>query len=336
MNELSGGTHMPEIRQDPTTKEWVIIASERRGRPFEVTRQQAKLEEPAFVSSCPFCQGNESMTPPVVLAYTDQKSGAWQVRAFPNKFPALMPNETTLRKEEENFFLSMGGAGAHEVVVETPLHNKPLALMNDGEVSSILRAYHERYNALSRLPFVKLVLIFKNHGRAAGTSLKHPHSQIVATPIVPRHLRMQYEVAIRYYDDSGRCLYADIVHNELRTGKRILMETERFVVFHPFATWIVPKIHNACFGNASSEELQDLARILRTILLKIYRGLNNPDFNYIIDTAPVGDENKDYYIWHMRIIPRLSMIAGFEIGSGIYINSTFPEETAPFIRDLKI
>ncbi len=333
---------MSEIRQDPTTKEWVIIASERRGRPLEVAHHQAESEEPAFVSSCPFCPGNEDMTPPAVLDYANPELGTWRLRVFPNKFPALTPNETAVRQEEDNFFLSMGGAGAHEVVVETPLHNKPIALMNDEEVSGILRSYHERYNALSRLPFVKLVLIFKNHGRAAGTSLRHPHTQIVATPIVPRYLRMQYEVATRYYDDSGRCLYSDIVHSELRAGKRVIMETEKFVVFHPFAshqpfeTWIVPRMRNACFGNASSEELEDLAHVLRTILLKIYRGLNNPSFNYIINTAPVGDENKDFFIWHVRIIPRLSMIAGFEIGSGIYINSTFPEETAPFIRDLKI
>ncbi|MBA7610619.1 hypothetical protein ES703_17831 [subsurface metagenome] len=153
---------------------------------------------------------------------------------------------------------------------------------------------------------------------------------------------MQCEVAIRYYDDTGRCLYSDLVGHELRIGKRVVMETERFVVFHPFAshqpfeTWIVPKAHQACFGNASAEDLEDLAHVLRITLLKLYRGLNNPDFNYVIDTAPAGDENKDYYLWHLRIIPRLTEVAGFEIGSGIYINTALPEETAHFVWELKV
>ena len=238
-------------------------------------------------------------------------------------------------------FLSMDGIGVHEVIVETPVHNKSLALMDDSGVAKVLLAYQERYKALSQMPFVKLVIIFKNHGASAGTSLEHPHSQLVATPIVPRRVRMQYEVAISYYDDTGRCLYSDLAEQELRTGTRIVLESGRFVVFHPFAshypfeTWIVPKVHQACFGNVSAEDLGALAHVLRTTLLKLYQGLNNPDFNYVIDSAPIGDENKNYYLWHLRIIPRLTEVAGFEIGSGIHINTALPEETARFMRELK-
>ncbi|MBE9501328.1 MAG: galactose-1-phosphate uridylyltransferase [Chloroflexi bacterium] len=333
---------MSEIRQDPTTKEWVIMARERAKRPHDFVRQQAEAEPPAFEPSCPFCPGNEAMTPPEILSYRDHETQSWRVRAFANKFPALAPEGSTMRREEEGFFLGMDGVGVHEVIVETPVHNKPLALMEDSGVADVLFAYQERYNALSRVPFIKLIIIFKNHGPSAGTSLEHPHSQLVATPVVPRHIRMQYEVAIRYYDNTGRCLHSDLVGHELRIGKRVVMETERFVVFHPFAshqpfeTWIVPKAHQACFGNASAEDLEDLAHVLRITLLKLYRGLNNPDFNYVIDTAPAGDENKDYYLWHLRIIPRLTEMAGFEIGSGIYINTALPEETAKFVRELKV
>ncbi len=331
-----------EIRQDPTTKEWVIIASERRKRPVDFSHQQARPEEPAFSPSCPFCPGNEAMAPSPVLSFTDAKSGDWRVRVFPNRFPALTGTGTATRREEDSFFIGMDGIGVHEVVVETPAHNKQFALMEEAEIKHILRAYHDRYNALSRLPHVSLVIIFKNHGPSAGTSLRHPHSQIVATPIVPRHIRMQYEVAVRYYDDTGRCLHSDLASHELRIGKRILLDTERFVVFHPFAshrsfeTWIVPKSHHGSFGDASDEDLDSLAAVLKGTLLKLYRGLNDPDFNYVIDTAPVGDENKNYYLWHMRIIPRLSEMAGFEIGTGIYINTALPEETAQFMRDLQI
>jgi UDPglucose--hexose-1-phosphate uridylyltransferase len=282
------------------------------------------------------------MTPPETLSYRHQETQGWQVRAFVNQFPALAPEGSTTRREEECFFLDMDGVGVHEVVVETPAHNKLLALMEDSRVADVLLAYQERYNALSRMPFVKLIIIFKNHGPAAGTSLEHPHSQLVATPVVPRHTRMRHEVAVRYYDDTGRCLYSDLVGHELKIAKRVVMETDRFVVFHPFAshspfeTWIVPKMYQASFGNASKEDLRNLARALRITLLKLYRGLNNPDFNYVIDTAPIGDENKDYYVWHLRIIPRLTEVAGFEIGTGIYINTALPEETAQFMRELKV
>jgi UDPglucose--hexose-1-phosphate uridylyltransferase len=333
---------MTEIRQDPTTKEWVIMAKERSKRPHDFVRQQADPDLPVFSPSCPFCPGNEAMVPPEVLSYRDRASESWHVRAFANRFPALAPGGNTMRREEDGFFLDMDGVGAHEVIVETPVHNRPLALMECSGVEDVLRAYHERYNALNRMPFVKLIIIFKNHGPSAGTSLKHPHSQLVATPLVPGHIRMRYEVAIRHYDDTGRCLYSDLVSHELRVGTRIVIETEKFVGFHPFAshrpfeTWIVPKAHQACFGNASAEELRGLAHILRITLLKLYQGLNNPDFNYVIDTAPVGDENKDYYLWHLRIIPRLTEVAGFEIGSGININTALPEETAQFMRELKV
>jgi len=333
---------MSEIRQDPTTEEWVIMARERAKRPHDFVRQRARSELPPFSPSCPFCPGNETETPPEILLYQGKKAQGWRVRAFANQFAALRPEGSTARREEEGFFLDMDGIGVHEVLVETPLHNNPLALMEDSGVEDVLRAYQERYNALSRMAFVKLVIIFKNQGPSAGTSLEHSHSQLVATPVVPKHIRMKYEVAIRYYDNTGRCLYSDLVDHELRTGKRVVMETEKFVVFHPFAshqpfeTWIVPRMHQACFGNASAEDLANLARVLRITLLKLYRGLNNPDFNYVIDTAPVGDENKNYYLWHLRIIPRLTEVAGFEIGSGININTALPEETAQFMREQKV
>jgi UDPglucose--hexose-1-phosphate uridylyltransferase len=337
----AGGT-MSEIRQDATTEEWVIIARDRAKRPQEFVRQQTRPELRSLLPSCPFCPGNESKTPPETILYENPGNQNWRVRIFANKFPALTPKGSTMRTEEEGFFLGMDGIGVHEVVVETPVHNRPLALMEDREVEDVLRAYQERYKALSRMPFVKLIIIFKNYGQSAGTSLEHPHSQLVATPVVPRHIRMKYEVAIRHYDDTGRCLHSDLADYELRIGKRVVMKTEKFLAFHPFAsfrpfeTWIVPNTQQACFGDVSPEDLENLAHILRMTLFKLYRGLNDPDFNYVIDTAPVEDKSKNYFLWHLRIIPRLTELAGFEIGSGIYINTAVPEETAQFIRELKV
>jgi len=331
---------MSWIRQDPATEEWVIIARERAKRPSQFVRQKTKRELPDFSASCPFCPGNESMTPDQSLLYQGEDGNGWQVRAFTNKFPALSPGGRTSRDVKSGFFTEMQGVGIHEVVVETPLHNRSLASMEEDDISRVLNAYRERYNELSQQPFAKLVVIFKNHGLAAGTSLEHSHSQLVVTPLVPKHIRLRHEVAMRYYDKNGRCLYSDLVNYELESGKRIVMDTENFVAFHPFAsqrpfeTWIVPKKQQASFGSVSDESLGNLAHILRINLIKLYQGLNDPDFNYVIDTAPVSDENELYYMWHMRIIPRLTEIAGFEIGSGIYINTAVPEETAWFIRDL--
>ncbi len=333
---------MSEIRQDPTIEEWVIIARERAKRPSDFLRKQARSQLPAFSPSCPFCPGNEDKTPEETLSYRNQNSQGWRLRVFANRFPALTPGGSTTRREEDKFFYYMDGIGMHEVIVETPVHNRPLALMEDREIEDVLRAYRDRYNTLRSMSDIRLIIIFKNHGPGAGTSLEHPHSQLVATPMVPRHIRMRLEVAMRYYDDTGRCVYSDLLKHEATSGKRLVMETERFVVFHPFAshrpfeTWIVPKTHQACFGNVSAEELASLSSILRLVLLKLYQGLNNPDFNYVIDTAPIGDEEKEYYLWHLRIIPRLTEIAGFEIGSGVYINPAVPEETARFMRELKL
>jgi UDPglucose--hexose-1-phosphate uridylyltransferase len=333
---------LSELRQDPTTEEWVIVARERVKRPNDFVRQHPKHELPDFSSSCPFCPGNESMTPHQTLLYQRQDGNGWQVRAFTNKFAALSTGGRTKRVMREGFLPEMRGVGAHEVIVETPLHNRSLTLMGEDEILNVLNAYHERYNKLSQQPFAKLVIIFKNYGPAAGTSLEHSHSQLVVTPVVPKHIRLRHEVAIRYYDENGRCLYFDLAEHELKSGKRIVMDTENFIALHPFAsqrpfeTWILPKKQQASFGSVSDEDLGDLAHVLRINLVKLYRGLNDPDFNYVIDTATIGDENEPYYMWHMRIIPRLTEIAGFEIGSGIYINTAVPEETAQFMRNLDV
>lgn len=336
---------MSEIRQDPTTKEWVIIATERGKRPHDFVRSGVVEEVPPFVASCPFCPGNESQTPPAVLVYPDSKKAdesSWRVRVTPNKYPALVREGSIKREEEKRFFRKMDGVGAHEVIIESPYHNRLIPLMDQKEVEDIIRAYWERYNALKKDPMIKLLIIFKNHGESAGTSLVHPHSQLVATPVVPMHVRRKYEVATAYFDDTGRCIYCDICEDELMAEKRIVLKTDKFVVFHPFAsrsafeTWIAPRRHLSSFGNIPIKDIPDLASVLKTTLLKIYKSLNNPDFNFVIHTAPVDDENKSYYLWHIQIIPRLTTVAGFEIGSGIFINTSLPEETAEFMRGVEI
>jgi len=333
---------MPQLRQDPTTKEWVIIATERAKRPHSFQNPRPQIDKPPFKEDCPFCPGNEHMTPHESLAY--RKGGlpdgpGWWVRVIPNKYPALSPDGSLEREEEKGFFRRMDGVGVHEVVIGSPIHNQLFPLMDDYHVSEVLLAYRERYLAVREDPRIKLIIIFKNHGEKAGTSLEHTHSQIVATSVVPSNIRKKLQEAARHYDDHGVCVYCEMIEEELSFGKRIVMETDKFVVFHPFAsrfpfeTWIVPKEHQASFGSISVEDSKKFAAILKATLFKIYSKLNDPDYNYVIHTAPVKDEGEDYYHWHLQIIPRLTTTAGFEMGSGIYINVSLPEETAQFMKD---
>lgn len=331
---------MSIIRQDPTTKEWVIIATNRAKRPHDFK----KAGEPPLVASrepsCPFCPGNEAQAPPEILRLPDPQGTGWAVRVIPNKFAVLSGPGEPQRRQDGPLFREMDGIGYHEVIVETPLHDRVIPLMVPAEVEYVLRAYQARYRALREDPEVRCIIIFKNHGERAGTSLEHPHSQLVATPVAPMQIRRKYEVAIGHYDDTGRCLYCDLVEAEVKARVRLVLETDRFVVFHPYAsrapfeTWIAPKRHQPSFGHASSEDLAALAGVLQGTLSALYKALGNPDFNYIVHTAPTEDENKHYYLWHIQILPRVATIAGFELGSGIFITSMVPEESAAFMRDL--
>ncbi len=334
---------MPELRQDPATKEWVIIARERMQRPHEFRRAAPRPAQPEYDPDCPFCPGREDRTPPELLSRRETGAAnepGWSVRVIPNKFAALVPEGNTERLLLDGFFRQMDGVGYHEVVVETPLHNRFIHSMTRAEVEEVLNAYRDRYLALRRDRRVKLILIFKNHGEAAGTSLKHPHSQIVATPVVPAHVRRKCEEAVRYYDATGRCLYMDILKAEAQSGQRVILETGHFLVYHPFAsqvpfeTWIVPKRYCPSFGQASTDEMRDLAAVLKESLLRLAGLLNDPDYNYVIHSAPVDGEDEEYFLWHIEIVPRLTQIAGFEIGSGMRINTACPEETARAMREI--
>jgi len=331
---------MPELRQDPTTKEWVVIAVERAKRPDQFRERTSVEAHPAPEQRlCPFCPDNELLTPDEVFAlrdYGNKNQPGWRVRVVANKFAAFTPTENPRMQSQGRLFHSKGGYGYHEVIVESPDHNRILPLMGEQEILELIQTYCQRYQELRTDPRVKLVLLFRNHGQRAGTSLVHPHSQLVATPIIPFHIRQKYEVAIRHYDDTGHCVYCDVVAEERAFGKRVVLETPRFLIFHPFAsqvpfeTWIAPKHHNPCFSRIEFEERLELASVLRRVLRGLHDALGNPDFNLIVHTAPVEDEEKPYFLWHIEIRPRLTTTAGFELGTGIYINTAIPEETATF------
>jgi UDPglucose--hexose-1-phosphate uridylyltransferase len=282
-------------------------------------------------------EGNESQTPPEVWRLA--ANGQWRIRVVGNKFPALSSKATATRYETPPFYRSMDGFGYHEVIIETPEHDQTLASMQEDELVDVLLTYRERYLALKADPRVKLVLIFKNYGERAGSSIAHPHSQVIATPIIPGHIRRKYEVAVQHYDDTGRCLYCEIVEAEGRHGQRVVYRSDQFLVFEPYAsqfpfeTWIAPFTHNASFGNTTNQELRELARVLGVTLRRLHRALDDPHFNLVIHTAPVEDELQAYFLWHVEITPRITTPAGFELGSGILVNPCVPEEAAEFLRD---
>lgn len=326
---------MPELRQDPTTKDWVVIARERAKRPEQFRRSPAPSSEAP--ANCPFCPGNEHLTPPTIAEMRDE--GGWKVRVVANRFSAFEP-ETIGHPHQPNLFNSQDAYGHHEVVIETPAHQASLGEMDISDVRNVLRTYRERHLALRQDPKVKLVLAFRNHGQSAGASLTHPHSQIVGAPIIPPHIRRKYEVAIRHFDDTQGCIYCAVRDEELKNGRRLILETRFLIAIHPFAsqvpfeTWIIPKRHNPSFAEIMGPELDELTLALRSILGTMHTCLGNPDYNLIVHTAPVEDEHKPYFLWHVEIRPRLATPAGFELGTGVFINTAVPEETAAYFRPL--
>ena len=327
---------MPEIRYNIVTREWVIIATERAKRPEEFAKtnvRRAKLE--AYVAHCPFCPGNEAMTPAETLRLP--ASGTWQVRAMPNKFAAL-DAEVELTRRSQGLQRTVSGAGRHEVIVETPAHNKTLALLDEREMDRVIEAYQRCYERVTRDARVAHATLFKNHGERAGTSLEHSHSQIVGTPIIPPQVRERMETALRFYDESGDCIFCAMMADELAEQTRVVEQNDDFVAFVPFAAmspfhmWIFPTRHTATFSEATDAELAGLARILRSVLRRVYYGLEDPDYNLSVRTPPREANGMKYYHWYLSITPRVTRIAGFEIGSGMYINTSLPEKSAEFLR----
>jgi UDPglucose--hexose-1-phosphate uridylyltransferase len=329
---------MPELRQNFFTKDWVIIATERAKRPEELATHRPAQTVPSFVETCPFCPGNESKTPPEITRFPANTGEPWAVRVIPNKFAALS-SEVQPTRDQQHWRRRIDGFGFHEVIIDGPDHSACIAMLPDAHVASILGVYKERYNALSIDPRVNHVTIFKNHGIDAGASLQHPHSQLIATPVIPSQVRHRLHEARCHYDDTGQCMFCHMVEREVADRTLVVFKSEHFVAMEvfasatPFATHIFPLRHMASFGDATPAEIADLARVLRTLLAKIYFGLNNPDLNFTIRSGPSDYVGARHFHWYVSVIPRLTRVAGFEIGSGMFINTVLPEAAAEFLRN---
>ena len=332
---------MPELRQNFFTKEWVIIATERARRPEELTAHRAVQSVPSFLDGCPFCPGNEGKTPADVVRFPNDASKPWAVRVIPNKFAALSADVQPTRSLQ-HLRRRIEGFGFHEVVIDGPDHSCCMALLPDAQVARILAIFKERYNSLSSDQRINHVTIFKNHGADAGASLQHPHSQIIATPVIPSQVRYRLHEALRHFDDAGECMFCHFVEREVEDQTRIVLKSEFFVAMElfasptPFATHIFPLRHMASFGEITPAEIVDLARVLRTFLAKIYVGLENPDFNFTVRSGPSDYVGARHFHWYLSVIPRLTRVAGFELGSGMFINTVLPEAAAEFLRKVVV
>ena len=331
---------MPELRKDPITRRWVIIATERSARPTDFPPGEKFTNNS---DACPFCEGREARTPPEIAAVrrpgTAPNTPGWEVRVVPNKYPALRIEGSTA-VTISGVFESMGGVGAHEVIIETPHHHLQPATMTAAQLAPVLWMYRERYRDLDGDERFKYLLLFRNHGRSAGASLSHPHSQLIALPIVPLRATDELEGAQKFFAQEGRCVYCDIVNQERAERMRLVWESEEFVAFAPYAAWcpfelwLLPRRHEASFGSVSDAQLPALAEALQQTLGRLYHCLSDPPYNYIIHTAPYHAKVSHFYHWHIEIMPRLSQVAGFEWGSGFYINTVPPEDAARYLREV--
>jgi UDPglucose--hexose-1-phosphate uridylyltransferase len=332
---------MPELRKDPIVGRWVIFATERGQRPSDFQLHVA----PKSAGPCPFCPGHEESTPSEVLAYRAVGSApntpGWQVRVVPNRYPAL-GLEGTLDERTEGLFERMNGIGAHEVIIETPDHHASLATLPLPHLEAVLWAFRERMLDLMKDQRFRSLQIFKNHGAAAGASLEHPHSQLIALPIVPKRLQEELAGCAAYYRHHGSCLFCDLIQQEIQAGPRVVLENAEFVAVAPFASrfpfevCFLPKTHGAAFEQATGTTYRLLAAMLREVLRRTHAVLQDPPYNLMLHSAPWTAACDPSYHWHLELTPRLTGVAGFEWGTGFYINPTLPEEAARFLREVHV
>ncbi len=328
---------MSEWRKDPIVDRWVIIATERGKRPFDYK----KIIEERKTKDCPLCVGNEFKTPPEIMAYrdkgTDKDAPGWWVRVVPNKFPALMIEHEPLM-QQRGIYSFMNGTGAHELIIESTSHEPRLETQTEKQVEEVIWAWRNRSLDLRKDKRLKYIQIFKNTGSTAGASLEHTHSQLIATPLIPTDINQEIEGMREYLNRYGSCIICDMIAQEITEQERVVIDNSHFLSFTPYAsrfpfeTWIIPKEHQHDFAQIQKEQVQNLASVLRTTLQKMSIMVGDIPHNIVLHTAPVNLHEELHYHWHIEILPRLTVMAGFELGTGYFINPTSPEIAAHALR----
>ncbi len=330
-----------ELRQDPVSRDWIIISTARAKRP-EAYKNKNREAIMTPIDLCPFEDPQKHGNGEPLLVYTPKDSRDWFVQVIKNKFPIVEGDKCGLENKVGPYTVQNPAAGRNEVVI-TKDHNRGLAQMNTDEVMLVIKAYKERYGSLKKEEYARYILIIHNHGREAGASVSHPHSQILALPFVPSDIKRSLDGSQKYHQDSGRCAHCDILDWELKEKSRIIFENDLMVALTPFAPKfsyeirIFPKKHSSYFEEIESAEIHDLAEALRVSLAKIYQGLGNPAYNFFIHTPPASHNKEyDYYHWHLEINPRLGVWGGFELGTGGDVIDTDPDEAARYLRSIKV
>lgn len=329
---------MSELRRDPIGGRWVIVDTDHPSKPEEY-----EYEPQAYRGGvCPFCYGNESMTPPEIEAIRDQHTShntpGWQVRVVPNKFPALQV-EGDLDRRGMGMYDMSNGVGAHEVILETPYHQKDICDLLNPEIENFISIYIRRSIDLAKDRRLKYILIFKNFGASAGASLEHPHTQIIALPMVPKNVKEEIKGAHNYFEYRERCIFCDIIRQEIQDKERIILENDHFLSFCPFVSrfpfelWILSKNHNGNFSQMSAQEVPSLASILKDTIARLKKVFPHLPYNFIVHSCPVNSDGiTEGYHWHIELMPKLTRVAGFEWASGFYVVATPPELAAQYLR----
>ena len=332
---------MPELRKDPILGRWIIIAQERGKRPTDFMVDEYKVKG----GFCPLCPGHEKTTPGEVLVYGRDNgpanSAGWQTRVVPNKYPALVI-EGELEKQGEGLYDRMNGIGAHEVIIENPSHDLKFSDLPPEEMIYTFRAFRDRIRDLAQDERFRYVMVFKNFGKAAGASLEHSHSQLVALPIVPRRVSSELDGSLSYYQYKDRCIYCDIIRQERQQDVRRVCENDYFVTITPYAPrspfemWIMPRYHHSNYAAQDESSLQALTDIFSQSLRRLDACIPNAPYNFVLHTQPLRSPQLDHYHWHFEIVPKLTSIAGFEWGTGFYINPMPPEETCKYLKEVEL
>jgi UDPglucose--hexose-1-phosphate uridylyltransferase len=333
---------MSELRRDPMTDRWVIIAPERgqRSRQGSFQLERPRAHALPFDAACPFCPGNESQLPAIIAEMPSTQAPGWRTRVVPNKFPAVS-QDGTYTKQKCALYQTVAGRGNHEVVIESPRHDHDLTTMSEGHVRDVLATCRSRYEALIADSAVASVIVFRNRGKIAGASLPHPHAQLIALNTIAPLVQARQMAMLNYYQKENRCILCDIITHERDSGSRVVNEDDAFLTIVPFAAhapcemWLLPKHHQPDFGDLSDNEIELLAIALRDALARLSVALDDPAYNYVIDSAAKGASGIPALHWHLRILPQVTVPAGFELGSGLAINPSLPEEDAAVLRSFR-
>lgn len=337
---------MPQLRRDPITGRWVIIAEGRAERPndFEPV-SDCPVSGKQQSRDCPFCEGNEEATPDEVIARrepgTESNAAGWSVRVVPNKFPAV-EIEGGVDGHSDGLYRTMPGIGVHEVIIESPEHLLRTSDLSVAQLREVFWIYRSRLQELKKDPRLVHAMIFKNVGAAAGASLEHLHSQLIALPIVPTNVQEEMTGSLRFYNHHGCCIYCDMIEKELAAEERVVLDVPGFLAFTPFAsrfpleTWVVPKVHASHYEEIRDDQLDELAGVMRQVTGKLESMFDQTAYNYIIHTAPFDTKKLGHYHWHIEVMPSLTKIAGFEWGTGFHINPIPPHRAASMLRAAQV